>query len=232
MRALEPGWSGEASCGAPPTSASRRAPERRVAQRLFQPGPGDGLQHHPRVVGERPQLGVELAPQLVGGVLPGGAQVERQLDELLDARHVGVRPVGGERPVHAAESAPHRGEGLPEDRVRVLLDATEVIGTAEALGVDLVDVLGPRRAGREPAVLGDDLDAADRRAVARRRRRARAGSARRASSFARTLRPATACRARPSARASRASRCARTPARRTRASARASARRDRARCGP
>src|SRR5262249_14798906 len=64
-------------------------------------------------------------------------------------------------------SAAHRGEGLPEDRVRVFLDATEVIGTAEALGVDFGYVLGARRTRGEPAVLGDHLDAADRRVVAR-----------------------------------------------------------------
>ena len=38
----------------------------------------------------------------------------------------------------------------------------------ERLGVDLVDVLGAGRAGGEPAVLGDHLEAADRRAVAGR----------------------------------------------------------------
>ena len=44
----------------------------------------------------------------------------------------------------------------------------QVLRAAEALGVDLVDVLGARRAGGEPAVLGGDLQPADRRAVARR----------------------------------------------------------------
>ena len=39
----------------------------------------------------------------------------------------------------------------------------------EALGVDLVDVLGARRAGREPAVLGDHLDPAEGGAVGRGR---------------------------------------------------------------
>src|SRR5260370_639212 len=43
-----------------------------------------------------------------------------------------------------------------------------MIRAAEALGVDLVDVLRSRRARREPAVLGRDLQAAERLAVARR----------------------------------------------------------------
>ena len=53
-------------------------------------------------------------------------------------------------------------------RLRLLLDARQVLGAAEGLGVDLVDVLGARRPGGEPGVLGDDLQPADRRVVARR----------------------------------------------------------------
>lgn len=41
-----------------------------------------------------------------------------------------------------------------------------MIVAAETLGVDFVDVLGTRGPGGEPAVLRDDLDAADGRAVA------------------------------------------------------------------
>ncbi len=41
-------------------------------------------------------------------------------------------------------------------------------GVAEALGVDLVDLLRARGARAEPALARDDLDAADRRAIARR----------------------------------------------------------------
>ena len=48
------------------------------------------------------------------------------------------------------------------------LDLGEVLGPLERLGVDLVDVLGARRAGGEPRRLGGHLEAADRRVVARR----------------------------------------------------------------
>ena len=41
-----------------------------------------------------------------------------------------------------------------DDGLRLLLDLGEVVGADEALGVDLVDVLGARGAGGEPAVLG------------------------------------------------------------------------------
>src|SRR4030095_14320117 len=99
VSALEPGRSGEARAALPDDRFETR-PEGGIAQRLLQACPGDRLQHDPGIVGECPQLPIELAPQLVAGVLPRGAQVERQLDELLDARHVGMGPVGCERSVH------------------------------------------------------------------------------------------------------------------------------------
>ena len=55
-----------------------------------------------------------------------------------------------------------------DDVLRLLLDPRQVLGAAEALGVDLVDVLGARRARGEPAALGDDLQPAQRRPVAGR----------------------------------------------------------------
>ena len=42
------------------------------------------LQHGPRIVRERPQLGVERSPQLVGAAVPRPAQIERDLGELSD----------------------------------------------------------------------------------------------------------------------------------------------------
>src|ERR1700738_2197376 len=60
--------------------------------------------------------------------------------------------------------ADRRGDDLP----RLLLDRGEMLGAAEGLGVQLVDVFGARRAGGEPAGRGDDLEPADRGAVARR----------------------------------------------------------------
>ena len=49
-------------------------------------------------------------------------------------------------------------------------EGSQVILAAETLGIDLVDVFGAGRARGKPAVLGDDLDAADRRIVAGRAR--------------------------------------------------------------
>src|SRR5215471_15358215 len=58
----------------------------------------------------------------------------------------------------------HRGDDL----LSLLLDAGQLAGSAERLGVQLVNVLGARRPGREPAGGGDDLEPAERLAVARR----------------------------------------------------------------
>src|SRR4051795_2741017 len=69
------------------------------------------------------------------------------------------------RPVQA--SAVERGR---DDVACLLLDPRQVLRALEALGVDLVDVLRAGRARGEPAALGDDLEAADRRAVAGRLR--------------------------------------------------------------
>src|SRR6185503_7248043 len=54
------------------------------------------------------------------------------------------------------------------DLLRFADDLLEVLGTLERLGVELVDVLRARRPRGEPAAGRDDLDAPDRRAVARR----------------------------------------------------------------
>src|ERR1700748_1397693 len=61
-----------------------------------------------------------------------------------------------------------RADRPVDDRLRFLQDALQVLSAAEALGVDLVDVLGARGPRRVPAALGADLDAADRGAIARR----------------------------------------------------------------
>src|ERR1017187_7261999 len=60
-------------------------------------------------------------------------------------------------------------EHAVEDLLSFLLDASEMIGASERLRVELVDVLGTRRPGREPARFRDHFDAAERLAVARRR---------------------------------------------------------------
>src|SRR5215469_4338800 len=55
-----------------------------------------------------------------------------------------------------------------EDLLSLGLDTGEMLGAQERLGVQLVDVLGPRRPGGEPARLGAHLDSAERLPVARR----------------------------------------------------------------
>src|SRR5216683_5771202 len=76
-----------------------------------------------------------------------------------------ARPHGTCRTLSAdGRLADRRGDDLP----RLLLDRGEMLGAAEGLGVQLVEVFGARRAGGEPTGRGDDLEAADRGAVARR----------------------------------------------------------------
>src|SRR2546421_11701974 len=58
-------------------------------------------------------------------------------------------------------------QGSAHHRLRFAHDGVEVSLVLEALRVDLVDVLRAGRPRREPAAPGDDLQSADRRAVAR-----------------------------------------------------------------
>src|SRR6476469_10267300 len=60
-----------------------------------------------------------------------------------------------------------------DDLAGLVLHLLEVVGAPERLGVDLVDVLGARRPGREPGVLGGHLEAADPGAVSGCRRKPR-----------------------------------------------------------
>src|SRR5580704_4754923 len=76
------------------------------------------------------------------------------------------------RPEYSA-SRNSAGEGARDRRLGLLLDLAQVVFAAKALRIDLVDVLGPRRARREPAVLSHDLDAAERLTVAGRGRERR-----------------------------------------------------------
>ena len=57
-----------------------------------------------------------------------------------------------------------------DDALRLADQAAQMRIVMKALGVNLVDVLGSRRARREPAAARGDLHAADRRVVARRLR--------------------------------------------------------------
>ena len=113
---------------------------------------------------------------------------EREVDQAVVAaeRHGGLGPVRRERrePLALATRENHRQNlAHAEDLPCVLDDLLQVILALEALRVELVDVLGAGRAGREPAAVGRDLHAADGRVVARRLRQHRRRSRRpRASS--------------------------------------------------
>src|SRR5881392_1706334 len=74
-----------------------------------------------------------------------------------------AEPAGRSRRASTSGLFEHGAEDLPG----LVLDAGQVAGSLERLGVELVDVLGARRPGREPAGGGDDLEPAERLAVAR-----------------------------------------------------------------
>src|SRR5262245_28260195 len=57
-------------------------------------------------------------------------------------------------------------DGVREDLLCFILDALQMIGVAKTLGVQLVDRFGSGWARREPSLRGDNLQPADRRAVA------------------------------------------------------------------
>src|SRR3569832_1983508 len=57
---------------------------------------------------------------------------------------------------------------VADDGLGLDLDAMQMIRAKEAFRIDLVDLLGAGRTRRETPVLGNHLEAADRRAVARR----------------------------------------------------------------
>src|SRR3569832_913265 len=57
---------------------------------------------------------------------------------------------------------------VADDGLGLDLDAMQMIRAKEAFRIDLVVLLGAGRTRREPPVLGNHLEAADRRAVARR----------------------------------------------------------------
>ena len=98
---------------------------------------------------------------------------EREVDQPVVAaeRDGGLGAVGGQRGEALALAAgQHHRQDLAHPRISCAsaMICSRCSSPLKALGVELVDVLGARRAGGEPAVLGDDLDAADRRVVAGR----------------------------------------------------------------
>src|ERR1039458_7658326 len=56
-------------------------PEFRIAAEQLKSGPRAGLQNDPRIMGERPEFRLELAPQRIGRVVPAISQVQSQLDQ-------------------------------------------------------------------------------------------------------------------------------------------------------
>src|SRR5712692_4328686 len=53
-------------------------------QEVLNPPRGNRLEHSPWVVGQSPELGVELGPQLVRAAVPRPTQIQRELGERLD----------------------------------------------------------------------------------------------------------------------------------------------------
>src|SRR5215212_8748831 len=76
---------------------------------------------------------------------------------------VGGSPSG----VAGSGRRPGLGQGASDDLLGLLDDGVEVGPVLEALGVDLVQVLGARGPRGEPAVGADHLEATDRGVVAR-----------------------------------------------------------------
>src|SRR6185312_7513193 len=66
-----------------------------------------------------------------------------------------------------AQRSPRRPQCGAHNLLGLLQDALQVRGVAKALGVDLVDILGARGSGGEPAVGGLHLQPADRCIVTR-----------------------------------------------------------------
>src|SRR5262249_5131547 len=58
------------------------------------------------------------------------------------------------------------GDGVGDDLMRFAKDRVQMLLALKALGVDLVDILGAGRAGGKPAVRRDDLQSANRGAIA------------------------------------------------------------------
>jgi hypothetical protein len=56
-------------------------PEFRIAAERLKSGPGASLQNDPRIMGECPELRLDLAPQRIGRVVPAISQVQSQLDQ-------------------------------------------------------------------------------------------------------------------------------------------------------
>jgi hypothetical protein len=65
--------------------------KRRVGEQPFDPLTGDGLQKSAGVVRERPELGIDLMPDVIGAVVPRPAQIERQFGERLETLHIPMR---------------------------------------------------------------------------------------------------------------------------------------------
>src|SRR5690348_1966286 len=92
--------------------------------------------------------------------IDGTGAADRRARVLYDPPVAGVSPV--------ATSSRTLRQGAAHQRLRLGLDATQVLLAAEALGVELVDVLGARRPRGEPAALRLHLQAADGCAIAGR----------------------------------------------------------------
>ena len=64
-------------------------------------------------------------------------------------------------------------ENSVHQRLRLFLNPLQMFSPKKALGVDLIDILRPRRACGEPSILGNNFQPAQRGAISRRGRQFR-----------------------------------------------------------
>ena len=126
-----------------------------------------------------PEHGIDLPPNLVGRVVPRPAHVQGQLGqrvESVDLRRQSpyVRWLTRRLIAHGELPPLFRPAAQPGHRATIVRASSRMRRrcsvSTEALRVDPVDVLGPRRTCREPPALGRDLQPADGCIVAGRAR--------------------------------------------------------------
>ena len=215
----------------------RRKRVARAIRRLQQPVVDQGVRADQQLVaGERRQALIrrvaipgrsqrQRLPPALPGLVEAVHPCERGRPEIADAvggrqrrdvQQHARRAVSRRKRRNASRPASlmRRSHGAVDDGPSLGHDGVQVRLVDEALRVDLVDVLGARRPGREPAASGHDLQAADRGAIARGANQLGDDADRRRSSTPGPP-PATVSPARPSAPASPARRRACSAARRT-----------------
>ena len=66
-----------------------------IRQHALEPVSRNGLQHDPRVMRSLPQSGIKPPPHFIGAMVPGPAQIQRQLGQGIEALDVRGDQIGG-----------------------------------------------------------------------------------------------------------------------------------------